>query len=109
MPAKKRTTQTPRPIAKKEAAAATSVPIQDADPVTSAMETIGAIKVRADKDGVVKGLTPSGKYFMVCIDAGDGYKRDVQFPPSTKLAPPIVRKSVLILMEGPDSKANPIK
>jgi len=41
------------------------------------------------------------------LDAGEGGRRSVQFPPTAKLRPPRVRRSLLVVVESNDEAANP--
>jgi hypothetical protein len=62
--------------------------------------------VKSTPEGTIEGVTPSTKFYLVPC-APEGCKTSVRVPPSANLAPPKVRRSLLIVVEGDDPVRNP--
>ena len=97
--ARKRATATPAPEPSK-------AEVADAE-VDEALAAFSAESLRTDSKGVIKGLDPDARYYVMKLDAGEGGRRSVQFPPTAKLRPPRVRRSLLVVVESNDEAANP--
>lgn len=77
-----------------------------ATPGGEGFDEFGVQVLRSNSSGALLGVAPNARFYVIACE-GEGVKRTVRIPPTAKLSPPRVRRSLLILAEGDDPVTNP--